>query len=302
MTPPRQVVVDRTYMFTRRCTQRTFLLRPSKKVDQAIVYCFAVAAKRYDLDVYWLSALSNHYHAGLRDKHGNYPEFLRYFHSLLARCLNAHWGRWENLWASEPSSALHLGDNEAIFDKMIYGLSNPALDHLVDRVFHWPGVNSYRYQLADRPMVAKRPSWFFPENSTLPEQIELHFVRPPEYAHLTHEQWAKMIRDAVTDKEDEAREERNGRPVVGRKAILRRSAFSSPESSTERRRLRPSVASKNQWRRIELLQANTLFQRQYRQAYRQLQQADGDHEVLFPHGTYKLWIQSLVRCELPPRE
>ncbi len=104
MTPPRRIFVDRNYMMTRRCTQRRFLLRPSKETDQAFIYCFARAAKFYKLDVYWLSVMSNHYHAGVRDTQGNYPEFLRYFHSLLARCVNAHLGRWENLWSSEPSS------------------------------------------------------------------------------------------------------------------------------------------------------------------------------------------------------
>ncbi len=173
------------------------------------------------------------------------------------------------------------------------------LDHLVDRVFNWPGVNSYRYQLADKPMVAKRPSWFFPEHSTLPEQVELRFVRPPEYAHLTREQWAKMLRDEVTKKENEAHDKRNG-PVVGRKTILNRSAFSCPKSSAQRRGLRPRVASKNQWRRVELLQANRRFQQRYRAAY--TLRREGDHDVLFPQGTYRLRLQGLVRCESPVRE
>jgi len=34
-------------------------------------------------------------------------------------------------------------------------------DHLVDGVFNWPGLNSLRYQLSGKPMVVKRPAWFF---------------------------------------------------------------------------------------------------------------------------------------------
>ncbi len=37
------------HMITRRCTQRKLLLWPSKKTDEAFVFCFAVAAKRYDV-------------------------------------------------------------------------------------------------------------------------------------------------------------------------------------------------------------------------------------------------------------
>ena len=300
MTPPRRILIDRTHMITRRCTQRKFLLRPSKKTDQAFVYCFAVAAKRYDVDVYWLSVQANHYHAGVRDKHGNYPEFLRYFHSLVARCLNAYRGRWENLWSTEPSGALELGDAEAIFDKMTYSLCNPVKDHLVDRVLNWPGFISYRYQLADKPVVVKRPKWFFNKSGSMPEEVELRFDRPPEFAHLTHEQWADKICAAVTEEEEAAARARQaeGKRVLGRKAILRQSPFSCPKSFAVRRGLRPRVASKNKWRRIELLQANKDFQRRYREAYRQ--RRAGDQAVVFPLGTYKLRVHGLVCCESAP--
>ena len=33
-------------------------------VTQAVVYCMAVAAKDKDVDVYWLSVMSNHDHPG----------------------------------------------------------------------------------------------------------------------------------------------------------------------------------------------------------------------------------------------
>ena len=101
------------------------------------MYCYAVAAQRYDMDVYWLSVMSNHHHPGGHDNKGNYPEFFRYFHSLLARCLNVHLGRWENFWATEQTGALQLGDADAIFDKMIYALTNPVKEQLVDKVFNW---------------------------------------------------------------------------------------------------------------------------------------------------------------------
>ncbi len=303
MTQPRRILSDRTYMFTRRCTQRMFLLRPSKKTDQAFIYCFAVAAKRYDIEVYWLCVLSNHYHAGCRDTHGNYPEFLRYFHSMLARCLNAHLGRWENLWSTEQTGALELGDEDAIFRKMIYSLCNPVQDNLVERVLSWPGFCSYRYQLADQPVLAQRPLRFFNKEGIMPEEVDLRFARPPEFDHLTHEQWAAKLHAAVTAKEEEAAAKRatTGKRAIGRKAILRQSSFASPRSIAERRGLRPRVASRNKWRRIEMLQANKHFQQRYREAY--LSHRAGNAGALFPTGTYKLRVQGLVRCEpLPARE
>jgi len=297
VTLPRQVLEDRVYMVTRRCAERRFFLRPCQRVEQAFVYCFAVAAQRYGVEVYWLSVLSNHHHDGIRDRRGNYPEFLRYFHSLLARCLNVHLGRWENFWSAEQCGALHLGDADAIFEKMIYALTNPVKDHLVDRVFNWPGFNSLCYQLTGKSVVAKRPPWFFDKNGELPDEVELSFARPPEFAHLNHGEWAEKIRTAVALEEQKAAEERsrsNG-TIVGRKAILRQSPYSCPKTCTERRGLRPRVATRNKWRRIELLCANKRFHQRYREAFER--RCHGHADVVFPYGTYQLKMLNLVRCQ-----
>ena len=300
MTAPRPVVPGRAYMLTRRCSERRFFLRPSKDTNQAYVYCFAVAAARYGIDVYWLSVMSNHDHPGVYDPQGNYPEFLQYFRSLIARCLNARLGRWENLWSAEQGGVLHLGDGEAIFGRMVYGLTNPTKDHLVDKVLNWPGFNSLLYQLNDKPVVVKRPKWFFDENGTMPDEAELRFVRPPEFAHLSHEEWADKLRTAVTEEERKAAAERQrtGRRIVGRKAILRQSPFSCPTSYAKRRRMQPRVATRNKWRRIELLQRSKRFQHRYREAY--VRRCAGDLDVLFPYGSYQLVVRGLVRCAPGP--
>ena len=105
--------------------------------------------------------MSNHYHSGICDVTGCVPAFLRDFHGLLARCINAARGRWENLWASEQAGMLELVDAEAVFDKMIYGLTNPCAANLVDKVSHWPGVSSFANVLTGKAITARRPHWFF---------------------------------------------------------------------------------------------------------------------------------------------
>jgi len=84
------------------------------------------------------------------------------------------------------------------------------------------------------------------------------------------EEWAEKTSAAVSVEEKKAAELRtktNSR-IVGRKAILRQSPFSCPKTSTERRGLRPRVASRNKWRRIELLKANKSFPRSHRTCFR----------------------------------
>ena len=108
MTMPRQVVPGRDYMITRRCSERRFFLRPDEETNQTFLYCLALATQRAKVTVNCFNALSNHYHAVIHDADGNYPIFLEHFHGLEARSQNAHLGRFENFWSSEPTSVVHL--------------------------------------------------------------------------------------------------------------------------------------------------------------------------------------------------
>jgi putative transposase len=65
MSLPRQVVRGRTYMITRRCTQRLLLLRPDADTTNAFICCLALAAQQTEVQVLFFHAMSNHYHAGI---------------------------------------------------------------------------------------------------------------------------------------------------------------------------------------------------------------------------------------------
>ena len=90
-------------MVTRRCSERRFFLRPDEDTNNAFIYCLALAAKRAKVQVTFSVALSNHHHTGIHDPDGNFPIFTEHFHGLLARCQNAHLGRFEGFWSSEPN-------------------------------------------------------------------------------------------------------------------------------------------------------------------------------------------------------
>ena len=133
MSRPRQVLPRRFYLLTRRCTQRQFLLRPDALTNQAFTYCLAEAAQRFEIDILLPVAESNHHHTILFDRHGRVPQFTEHFHKMLARCQNARWGRWENLWAAEEPCLTELLTREAIIAKLVYAASNPVKDLLVER-------------------------------------------------------------------------------------------------------------------------------------------------------------------------
>lgn len=286
----RQVIAGVTYLMTRRCTQRQFLLRPDRVVDDVVLYCLAVAAERFQISINGFIAMSNHQHLVVRDTLGNFPAFLAFHNRLVAAALNSHRGRHENFWATGQPHALHLVEPEDRFAKLVYLLANPVASDLVDRVSDWPGVSSFGLHVSGRThLTVKRPRTFFQPNGRMPKQATLHLERLDGFGTLTEEEWAAKVRDAVRAEEDVARRTRlaNGRSVVGRKAILRAIPTDTPRSLEGRTKGRPRFACRNPAARAKAVLLQFTFQHERQAAWDRLQA--GEQDVRFPSGTYRVW-------------
>ncbi len=286
MTLARPILPGRTYLITRRCSQRQFLLRPDDQTNQAFLYCLGEAAQRFGIELVGWLAMSNHYHAIVHDPRGRLPEFTCHFHQMLAKVLNVRWSRWENLWSPEPPTYTLLVDPSDVFDKLLYVLLNPVVDYLVDAVSDWPGASSWRL-IGGGELTVPRPRLFFRERSVMPDTIALRAMVPKVIAESARD-WEVRLRETILRRVHEIREHRLAKRVslVGRKAVLRSSSFDRPKTSEPRRNLRPFVACKNKWRRVLALEALQRFHVAYRDA-RQLF-IDGLRDVPFPAGTFAL--------------
>lgn len=293
MTLPREVIPGRFYMVTRRCTQRQLLLRPDKETNNAFLYCLAEAAQRFNIDVILPCAMSNHHHTVVFDRHGTLPAFNEHFHKLLAKCLNALRGRWENMWASEQVSVVHLVNKADVLRKLVYAATNPVKDRLVERVHQWPGVNGLAALLAQRPMQATRPRHFFSPDGVMPNAVTLHLTLPPELAD--HDQFRSELRIHAEAVEADVLAERTktGARILGRRAVLRQSWRDYPTSREPRRQLRPRIACSSQWSRVEAHLRNRAFLAAYRIA-RAFWIAG--MQVPFPIGTY--WLRRFAHVPL----
>src|SRR6185295_5435907 len=116
MSRPRQVLPGSFYLVTRRCTQRQFLLRPDEITNNTFLYCLVEAARRYRIDILLPMAEANHHHTVIFDRYGQAPQFVEHFHKMVARCMNARWGREENLWVVGALCLTRLVTREAVID------------------------------------------------------------------------------------------------------------------------------------------------------------------------------------------
>jgi putative transposase len=286
-------------MLTRRCTQRQFLLTPDKEINNAFLYCLIEAAQKFDIVLLLTQMMSNHQHTPFHDPKGYAIEFMHRFHTHLAKCVNAYRGRWENMWSTEPPCLVELVDMDDLADKLIYTATNPVKAGLVERVHQWLGPKTVGAFLDGRTLKARRPWFLFRADGAMPEEVEATFAIPETLGN--HAEIVERVRVGIADVEEQCAIERakSNRQVIGCLRIRRQSWRDSPTSHEPRRGLRPRVAARSKWARIETLQRNKEFQIHYREA-RTLWLAG--EPAVFPAGTYWLRRFANVPTELldPP--
>jgi len=279
-------------MITRRCTQRQFLLRPDPELDNAFLYCLIVAALRYDVGLLHSTAMSNHHHTTIYDRIGTLCEFMEHFHKLTAKCVNSMRGRWENCWSTEPASAVQLLEGNDVVNKIAYGATNPVKDGLVECVADWPGVNTLDALLEGRELRAHRPA-FFRDDGDMPAEVSITVELPPCLGDKAT--FFADVRAQIEKTEARHLVIRSvlGRTVIGPARILKQSWRASPDSVEPRRLLRPRLAARSKWARVEALLRSSQFQRDYQRARSALLEGN---PIPFPAGTY--WMRRFAGVEV----
>jgi putative transposase len=298
MSSPRQVLPGATYLITRRCTQRQFLLRPCDQTNNILRYCLALDATRFPVELHAFCFLSNHMHLVATDPTAILPEFMRYLDEMIARAVNASHGRCENLWARGSYSFVRLVDAQDIIDKTAYTLANPVTAGLVARSRHWPGVISDTRNVDGSPIMTRRPEAFFRQNGPTPEFCALRLTRPPGFA--TTADFVEPVERELRARENAAtaNAREHGGDFLGVRAVLRQDPTDSPRTSEPRGGLSPSIACHDRSRRIEALRLLKEFLDSYRRAWRDF--CSGVRDVFFPAGTYMLRVQLGVRVACGP--
>jgi len=293
VTLPRQILPGCSYLITRRCTQRQFLLRPSRVTNQNIQYCLALAAERTGVLLHAVCFMSNHWHGVLTDPNARLPEFLETFHRLLAKCQNASLGRCENLWSTDKTSVVLLVSDRDVLDKMAYTLANPTIAGLVRSPSDWPGVISNRF---GEVREAEMPDDFFDHEGALPDTATLRFVRPHIFRGMSDVELQGQLNTEVARRVKGARDDlmSRGLPFVGREAVLRQHFNAAPKTPALSRNPSPRIAAKSTPERVRALRRMLEFVREYRAIWHEWR--NGNRAAVFPSGTYALRVHARVAC------
>ena len=288
MTNPRPIYKGTTYLITRRCTQRQLLLRPCALNNQIFLYCLAMAAERTGVLVHGVCVLSNHYHAVVTDPQGRIPEMTHYLHEYVSKCINTSLGRWENMWSNEQPSMVALTDDKDVLDKLVYTLANPVQAFLVAQGDQWPGVRTTPQDMLNKPIPCTRPPVFFSEKGSTKGEVLLEIRRPKIFKSLNKGKFVALLQKAIQAKETELRSQAKEKRIrfLGVRKVRAQQSTDTPRTIAPRRNLKPRVAAKSKWSRIEALRRLTRFIEDYRCEW--LKWSKGIRDVLFPKGTYAL--------------
>ena len=290
-------------MVTRRCTQRQFLLRPSKFLNHALRFIFAHAAQRAGVYIHAVCVMSNHFHLIVTDPGKNLSKFMGWIDSIAARLLNARYGRWENLFAQPGSfNDVKLLDADAVLRKLVYVVTNPVEAGLVHAGARWPGVRLSASRIG-RPEKIDRPNFFFRQHGPVPEHATLEVVKPPAFHDLTDEEYKQRVEAAVFERETEIRRRfrESGRKFLGEKKVLAQSIHLRPTTIEPRMEQEPHVACRERSKRIAALRERQQFLKDYRIALQEfcdrMKRRGADAlDVVFPRGTYWMHERYGVRC------
>lgn len=286
MTRPRCINAGEVVLGTRRCSERRFFLRPDPAMDNLFKYCLARAARLTGVLIHEFQVLSNHYHIVLTDVRGNRPKFFQELNQFVARAGNRHRRRWENFFAPGSYNAPVLLDGKAIEAECIYTLCNVVKHGLVPQPEYWDGVCSWGMEYGESETI-RRPEGFFAEDMRDEEILTL--VRPEAlYPELGDVEARAQLRKRASARghvlADEIRSQGGG--FMGMKRVRKQPTNSSPLTRAPRRGIKPTVAGKNKWARIEALQQNQDFIEDHRNA--RLRYKAGEYDVVFPKGTYQM--------------
>jgi putative transposase len=288
MTLPRRVLPNTTYLITRRCLGRRFLLRPDPALNHLFLYCLALGVQKHGVAMHSLCVMSNHYHLVLTDVRGVLPDFMGWLNSQLAKRIK-RLRRWDEVvW--EPNvqyNAVELEGSAEVLDKVAYTLLNPVSAALVGRPEDWPGLVSTLEMLGRGKVEVKRPKVGFKES--FPESLTLAFTQP---SCFTDEgRYLDALAGLVQNRLEVLNQERarQGRCLLGRRGVRKTAVNARPRCPRARFGRSPtfSALTRRAWHRaVERLRS---FRATYRRAYEAWRRGAPDLE--FPAGTW--W---LARC------
>jgi putative transposase len=297
---PRFTLPGMYYFLTRRCAMRQFLLKADKQTITLFLYALANAAAASGVKVIGFVVMSNHYHIIVFDPHGRIADFTHHLNTHLARSFNKYWQRGEAMFTPGGLSQVQLLTRADVIDKLAYTLVNPVAAGLVGKASAWEGPSSWAAMKHNTAFHIPRPNLLYRKCRPRFGDLTLHLGNDDllgDRATLVAEVMAQVrIRELAFE---QARQKAD-QTVLGMDRVRAQSHEATPARRHQMFGLRPHIASRSAWHRIQALQRNKQFCAAHATARARL---NADQQPHFPLGTTAMWhlIDPPFRYSKPPK-
>ena len=295
MSEARMVIEGQTYVVMRRCSERRMFLRPDAEVTKMMRFCIAAAAKAYKMQVHAAVVMSNHYHLVITDTDGKMSLFMKWLNHVSALFLKVYRdrGKGETIWSDEKFSSVLLLGKEAVLKQLLYVITNPVRAGLVSGHRQWKGFVT-KPEACLTPIAAPHPN----RKIAVKEHQDgvLHITVPPCFRYMGKEEYAAMLKHAVSEEEKALRKARRHKAFLGMEHVMKQRPNSSPsKKESMQRATNPRFSGVTK----DAIAFGKKLIKGFRKAYRDCikRWRDGDKEVVFPKGTYWMRVFCNVRVE-----
>ncbi|MEY3013056.1 MAG: hypothetical protein RIT45_1791 [Pseudomonadota bacterium] len=169
--------------------------------------------------------------------------FLRFVNGQIASELNKINRRDGAMWSRRFRSIPIAPDRATQVWRLRYILAHGVKENLVGRVEDWPGASSLPWLRDGTPVRGKwldRTSWYYAKRRKGNVQQARDFTTTltvvltvlPCWAELPEAEWRSLVRDMIAELHAEAddRREADGKPPLGRAAVLAQDPFARVHS------------------------------------------------------------------------
>ena len=308
MTMARDARAGVTWLVTRRATRRHFLFKPDELgvVKALYWYVTAVYARDCGIEVHMVEVMSTHIHEVLTDTQGNLSRFMELRNRAFANALKVLLGWPEEVMSKTSANWVELGNAEMVIEEMAYTCANCVTAGLVPTPREWPGARTLPEEVGSRIVRAERPEVYFrASNPRWPDDIELPIVMPAllDEAYESHDDARAAIAKRTAELVEQAHQANiaAGRGYAGAKRVIKAPHHRRANSDEDFGSRNPTfVARGDQELAARLAERRRTFHAAYRKAWTAWN--TGDHDVIFPHGTYKMRVVHNARCHPPPEQ
>jgi REP element-mobilizing transposase RayT len=290
--PLRWLEPDRIYFITNRCIQARLLLAPTARVNQIVGGVLAKAVNEFNVEMFAWSFVSNHFHIVARVPNNDLSAFMQFLDCNIARKVGKVVNWRDKFWARRFSAEPIL-DDQATEKKLRYLIAHGVKERLIERCRDWPGITAipelaygvkrvFHWENWTAQSEAKRRG----EDSNLANFLEEHRIALtplPHWSHLSEEERQSRVRTMMSEIEEDARLERDGKPPFGIKAVIAQDPTERPRKV--KRSMRPLCHGSTK----EGIQAYREKYRDVLAAYREASARfrRGEFAAEFPRHTYR---------------